>query len=70
MFTDQVLRAFIETVGTPEAKQQFINEIEACVQGRLGALDPSWSLRGLWQAFIKTIAVRRIDAILVRLRAQ
>jgi hypothetical protein len=63
-----MLRAFIETAESFEQKRLLLAEIDACVDARLKTLEPSWSLRGLWQLLVKKIAVHRIDAMLGRLR--
>jgi hypothetical protein len=68
VFTDRMLRAFIETAESFEQKRLLLAEIDACVDARLKTLEPSWSLRGLWQLLVKKIAVHRIDAMLGRLR--
>jgi len=48
-----LLRAFIETADSFEGKRLLLTEIEACVDARLKTLEPSWSLRGLWQLLVK-----------------
>jgi hypothetical protein len=69
IFTDRMLRAFIETADSFEGKRLLLTEIEACVDARLKTLEPSWSLRGLWQLLVKKVAVHRIDGMLRRLQA-
>jgi hypothetical protein len=68
LFTDGILRAVIEAVDPIEEKQQLLNEIEACVQGHLKMLEPWWSPHGLWHALVRSVASRRIDRLLARLR--
>ena len=69
LFAESILRAFIETIGSFEEKQRLLDEIEACARVHLKALCSSSSLE-LWRMIVKKIAARRIDAILLRLRAQ
>jgi O-antigen/teichoic acid export membrane protein len=72
LFAESILRAFIETIGPFEEKQRLLDEIEACVRVFLKSLQrlrPS-SPRELWRMIVKKIAARRIDAILLRLKAQ
>jgi tRNA A-37 threonylcarbamoyl transferase component Bud32 len=69
LFAESILRAFIETIGPFEEKQRLLDEIEACVRVFLKSLRPS-SPRELWRMIVKKIAARRIDAILLRLKAQ
>lgn len=69
LFAESTLRAFIETIGTFEEKQRLLDEIEACARVHLKSLCPS-SPRELWRMIVITIAARRIDAILLRLKAQ
>jgi O-antigen/teichoic acid export membrane protein len=70
MFTYGVLQAFIETINPIEEKQRALDEIEACARAHLRRLALSWSLRGLWYVLLKHIAARRVNAILLRLKAQ
>jgi hypothetical protein len=69
LFAESILRAFIETIGSFEEKQRLLDEIEACARVHLKALCSSSSL-ALWRMIVKKIAARRVDAILLRLRAQ
>jgi len=70
MFTESVLRAFIETTGPFEDKQRLLDEIQAFTRLHLKGLDLSWSPRGLWHVLLRRVASRRIDAILGRLKAE
>jgi O-antigen/teichoic acid export membrane protein len=69
LFAESTLRAFIETIGPFEEKQRLLDEIEACTRVFLKSLCPS-SPRELWRMIVKKIAARRIEAILLRLKAQ
>jgi len=69
LFAESTLQAFIETIGPFEEKQWLLDEIEACARVHLKGRFPS-SPRELWRMIIKTIAARRIDTILLRLKAQ
>jgi hypothetical protein len=69
LFAESILRAFIETIGPFEEKQRLLDEVEACARVFLKGLRPS-SPRELWRMIVKKIAARRIDAILLRLKAQ
>lgn len=69
LFAESILRAFIETIGSFEEKQRLLDEIEACARVHLKTLCSS-SPRELWRMIVKKIAARRIDAILLGLRAQ
>jgi O-antigen/teichoic acid export membrane protein len=68
LFAESTLRAFIETVSPFEEKQRLLDEIEACARVFLESLHPSLP-RELWRMIVKKIAARRIDKILLRLKA-
>jgi O-antigen/teichoic acid export membrane protein/tRNA A-37 threonylcarbamoyl transferase component Bud32 len=70
LFAESTLRAFMETIGPFEEKQRLLNEIEACTRVFLESLCPSSSPRELRRMMVRRIAARRIDAILLRLRAR
>jgi hypothetical protein len=69
LFAESTLRAFIETISPLEEKQRLLDEIEACARVFLESLRPS-SPRELWRMIVKKIAARRIDKILLRLKAE
>jgi len=69
MFIGGILKAVIETAGSMEERQSFLDEIEACVGGHLRTLEPSWSPSGLWHLVVRQSASRRIDRQLAKLRA-
>jgi hypothetical protein len=69
LFAESTLRAFIDTISPLEEKQRLLDEIEACARVLLESLRPS-SPRELWRMIVKKIAARRIDKILLRLKAE
>jgi serine/threonine protein kinase len=68
-FAENVLRAFVETIGPAEEKQLALDEIQAFTRLHLKGLDASLSPRGLWKALVRRVASRRIDAMLGTLKA-
>jgi O-antigen/teichoic acid export membrane protein len=69
LFAESTLRAFIETIGPFEERQRLLDEIEACARVLLESVCPS-SPRELWRMIVKKIAARRIEVILLRLKAK
>lgn len=69
VFTEGILRAFVETIGPCDEKQSLLDEIGACARAHLRRLDWSWSLRTLWYVALRPFAYHRIDAILGKLEA-
>ena len=71
MFTESVLRAFIETVGSFEEKQRALDEIRVCAYLHLSkVLEQSWLLRGLGRRLLTQLVVPRMDSMLDRLNAE
>jgi O-antigen/teichoic acid export membrane protein len=71
LFARSALRAFLETVGPCGRKQRLLREIRVCTLAHLAELlEPSWSPQGLWRRLVKQIAVRRLDAILDRMKVE
>ena len=68
LLAESTLRAFIETIGPLEEKQRLLDEIEACTRVHLKSVWPS-SPRELWRMIVTKIAARRIDEILLGLKA-
>jgi len=69
MFAEGVVRAFVETIGSLEARRSQLEEIRTCVRLHLMALDRvSWSLPGLYQMLQRQIGSRRIDRLIAGLR--
>jgi O-antigen/teichoic acid export membrane protein len=66
---EQVLRAFLKRID-PAEKHGLLDEIHACAQIYLNSLQASWTPRGLWRAFVRQLATRRIDEILSQLRTE
>jgi O-antigen/teichoic acid export membrane protein len=69
LFTENVLRAHLESIRSLEAKQSLLIEIRACAREHLKKLQTPWSVHGLWCALIKQVASHRIDAAIDRLEA-
>lgn len=67
-FAESVLRAFIETIAPFEDKRRLLDEIQGCARGHLKTLELSWSPHGLWHAVVRSVASRRIDRLLAKLR--
>jgi hypothetical protein len=71
IFVESALLAFIEMIGPFEEKQRALEEIRACAHAHLSkVLEPSWSLRGVWYWLLTQFAVRRMDSILDKLKAE
>jgi hypothetical protein len=69
-FAEGVVRAFVETIGSLEARRSQLEEIRACVRLHLMALDRvSWSLRGLYQLLQKQIGLLRLENTIGRVQA-
>jgi O-antigen/teichoic acid export membrane protein len=69
LFAESTLRAFIKTVSPFEERQQLLDNIETHTRAYLASLYPSQP-RELWRLIVKKIAARRIDKILLRLKAE
>lgn len=69
LFTENVLRAHLDSIRSFEAKQSLLIEIRACAREHLKKLQTPWSVHGLWCALIKQVASHRIDAAIDRLKA-
>jgi len=71
IFTESVLRAFIEIVGPFEQKQRALDEIRVCAHLHLSKVfEQSWLLRGLSHWLLTPFVVRRMDSMLDRLHAE
>ena len=69
MFAEGVVRAFVETIGSLEARRSQLEEIRACARLHLMDLHRgSWSLRGLYHVLQRQIGSRRIDRLIAGLR--
>jgi tRNA A-37 threonylcarbamoyl transferase component Bud32 len=69
MFAEGVVRAFVETIGSLEARRSQLEEIRACARLHLMDLDRgSWSLRGRYHVLQRQIGSRRIDRLIAGLR--
>jgi serine/threonine-protein kinase RIO1 len=66
-FAESVLRAFLDTIDSFQERLRFLEEIGAYAQAELNKFDLSWSMRGLYHAFQKRIASRRIARLLAGL---
>src|SRR5882724_4534908 len=70
MFAEGVVRAFVETIGSLEARRSQLEEIRACARLHLMALDRvSWSLRGLYQMLQRQIGLLRLEKTIGRVQA-
>jgi O-antigen/teichoic acid export membrane protein len=71
VFVESALRAFIGTIGPLQEKQRALDEIRACAHEHLSkVLEPSWSFRGLWYWLLTQFVVRRMDAVLDKLKIE
>ncbi|NOJ43324.1 hypothetical protein [Bradyrhizobium australiense] len=69
-FAEGVVRAFVETIGSIEARRSQLDEIRACARLHLMALDSvSWSLRGLYQLLQRQIGLLRLEKTIGRVQA-
>lgn len=68
IFTENLLRAFVETIGPPKEKQSLLDEIDLCAQAHVRQIGRSLSPRGLWHVVLRQVASRRIDKFLEKLR--
>ncbi len=70
-FAEALVRAYLETIGSPAERQSHLNEIQACTRLHLMALGRgSYSLRGLYQKLQRQIGFRRIEKILSAVEAE
>jgi tRNA A-37 threonylcarbamoyl transferase component Bud32 len=70
MFAEGVVRAFVETIVSLEARRSQLEEIRACARLHLMALDRgSWSLRGLYQMLQRQIGFLRLEKTIGRVQA-
>jgi O-antigen/teichoic acid export membrane protein len=63
VFVASVLRACADACSSPEERELFFGETEACAKEYLKAVQFSLSLRGLWQIVLRRLAAGRIEAI-------
>jgi tRNA A-37 threonylcarbamoyl transferase component Bud32 len=69
-FAEGVVRAFVETIGSLEARRSQLEEIRACVRLHLMALHRvSWSPRGLYQMLQRQIGLLRLEKTIDRVQA-
>ncbi|MEH2537177.1 MULTISPECIES: polysaccharide biosynthesis C-terminal domain-containing protein [unclassified Bradyrhizobium] len=69
-FAEGVVLAFVETIGSLEARGSQLEEIRACVRLHLMALDSvSWSPRGLYQMLQRQIGRLRLKKTIGRVQA-
>lgn len=68
IFTENLLRAFVETIGPSKEKQSLLDEIELCAQAHVRQIGRSLSPRGLWHVVLRQVAFRRIDKFIEKLR--
>ena len=67
MFVENVLLTIIDHVDSREEKRRLLNEIWICAQQHLAdKLDLPWSPQGVWNRFVKQVAMQRIRSILER----
>jgi O-antigen/teichoic acid export membrane protein/tRNA A-37 threonylcarbamoyl transferase component Bud32 len=70
MFTEAVVRAFVETIGSRERRLSQLEEIRACARLHLMALGRiSWSPRDLYQILQRKIGLLRLEKTIGRLQA-
>lgn len=68
LFTENVLRAYLDSIRSLADKQSLLIEIRACALEHLKKLESPWSVQGLWRALIRQVASHRIDVAISRLR--
>jgi O-antigen/teichoic acid export membrane protein len=68
VFTENLLRAFVETIGPSSEKRSLLDEIDLCAQAHVRQIGRSLSPRGLWHVVLRQVAFRRIDKFLEKLR--
>jgi tRNA A-37 threonylcarbamoyl transferase component Bud32 len=69
-FTESILRSFIVTIGSIEERHRLIEEVRSQARRYLDMhVCTSWSPALPWRIVLRTIAKKRIDAIVRRLRA-
>jgi hypothetical protein len=69
VLVESALRAYLETIGSAPERQHALHEIRICAHNHLWrVLDRSWSPRGMLQALLGHIVIRRMDSMLDRLR--
>jgi len=69
IFTENLLRTFVETIGPPKEKQSLLDEIDLCARAHVRQIGQSLSPRGLWHMVLRQVAFRRIDKFLEKLRS-
>ena len=70
IFVESALLAYVEAFPAVAARLERLDEVERCCVLHLDELlQASLSPRGLWRAFVKFVALRRLDAMSAKLRA-
>ncbi|MBB4370460.1 serine/threonine protein kinase [Bradyrhizobium sp. cir1] len=70
ILAERMLRAFLETIARQENALHVIDEIHLVARLHMETIDVSLSPRGLWRRLLRSLAARRIDTTLGRLKAQ
>lgn len=71
MFIENVLLTVIKSVDSAEDERRLLSDIWLCAQQHLAdSLEESFSILGVWNRFVKRIAVHRIRSILERASAR
>jgi hypothetical protein len=65
----KVLRAYLRSVPASQ-RRGLLDEIHACAQLYLQSLRMVWTPQGLWRRLVRSIATRRINEFLGKLRAE
>jgi O-antigen/teichoic acid export membrane protein/tRNA A-37 threonylcarbamoyl transferase component Bud32 len=71
VFAENLVRAFIETIGSPEERQSQLGEIQSCARVHLMVRERvSRSLHNLYAGFQTRVGLRRIDKMISRVQAK
>jgi hypothetical protein len=70
MFTENVLRAVMGSIGAVAEKRQLLNDIKTRLNHHLTGLERSWTPYGIWCRLVGHITTRRLGVMLDRLRLE
>ncbi len=70
-FAEALVRAFLETIGSPEERQSHLDEISLCTRLHLMALGAGWfSLLGLYQKLQSQVGLWRLEKLVRTVKAE
>jgi hypothetical protein len=70
MFAERVLLAFVETIEGREDRRRLLDEVQACTQLHLEAIEVFSSPQGLWRRLLRRSAARKIATTLEGMRRE